>query len=152
MLFHIDPQDELPIYDQIVRQLKFAVAAEILRPGELIPSVRETAKQVAVNPNTVARAYRCLQDEGVLVSVRGTGLAVADDAVEKCRADRIVLLRQRLRGVFQEAGRSGLEPHVLKQLVDDELARVTATNATLQGETPANSDATGSVNSSTGDT
>ncbi len=151
MLFHIDPQDELPIYDQIVRQLKFAVAAEVLRPGELIPSVRETAKQVAVNPNTVARAYRCLLDEGVLVSVRGTGLAVAEDAVEKCRADRLALLRQRLRSVFQEAGRSRLDPRLLRQLVDEELAKATSPNATRRGETSRGNDGADRAKPATGD-
>ena len=70
MLFNIDPGDELAIYDQIVRQVKFAIASGAVLPGELVPSVRELAKQVTVNPNTVVRAFRELQTEGVLETVR----------------------------------------------------------------------------------
>ena len=66
MLISIDASSGLAIYDQIVRQIKFAIASEAVLPGELVPSVRELAKQVAVNPNTVARAYRELQAENVL--------------------------------------------------------------------------------------
>ena len=54
MFFQIDPANGLPIYEQVVRQLKFAVADELLQPGELAPSVREVARELAINPNTVA--------------------------------------------------------------------------------------------------
>ena len=80
MFIQIDFNDALPIYDQIVRQIKFAVAGDVLCEGELIPSVRELARELTINPNTVARAYRQLQDEGILGTVRGTGLAVAGGA------------------------------------------------------------------------
>ena len=65
MFVHIDPSDGLAIYDQIVRQIKFAVAAGALATGELAPSVRELARDLAVNPNTVARAYQQLQADRV---------------------------------------------------------------------------------------
>ena len=77
MLFQLNTTDDRPIYAQIADQVKFAVAAGVLRPGELVPSVRELSKQLVVNPNTVARAYRDLQGEGLLEPVRGTGLQVA---------------------------------------------------------------------------
>ena len=70
----------LAIYDQVVRQIKFAVAGGVLKEGELVPSVSELARELTINPNTVARAYRQLQDDGMLTSVRGTGLAVAAGA------------------------------------------------------------------------
>ena len=78
----------LAIYDQVVRQIKFAVANQALRPGDLVPSVRELSKQLAINPNTVARAYRQLQDDGVLETVRGLGLQVTAGAtsVVRCSA------------------------------------------------------------------
>ena len=80
MFFQIDPHNGLLIYDQIVRQIKFAVASGALKPGERVTSVRELARELAINPNTIARAYRQLQDDEVLVSVRGTGLEVATGA------------------------------------------------------------------------
>ena len=95
MLISVDPQNGLAIYDQIVRQIKFAIASEAVLPGELVPSVRELAKQIAVNPNTVARAFRELQAEDVLETVRGMGLAVTKAAPKKCRADRVLLISER---------------------------------------------------------
>ena len=73
MFLHIQPSDTLAIYDQVVRQVKFAVASGAVRAGEFVPSVRELAKDLAINPNTVSRAYRQLQDDGVLETIRGNG-------------------------------------------------------------------------------
>lgn len=124
MLIHVDPGDELAIYDQIVRQIKFAIASGIVLPGELVPSVRELAKQAAVNPNTVARAFRELQVEGVLETVRGTGLAVTKAAPKRCRSDRLELIRVRLRAVLHEALHSQLEPDEIRQIAEEELSQL----------------------------
>ena len=124
MFFRIDPSDDLAIYDQVVRQVKFAVAGEVVRVGELVPSVRELARELTINPNTVARAYRQLQADGVLESVRGTGLAVAAGADEQCRAERVTLIRDRLRQVLLEARQSRLDSGQLRSLVESELAHV----------------------------
>jgi DNA-binding transcriptional regulator YhcF (GntR family) len=78
-----------PIYVQIADRVKFAVASGVLRPGDLVPSVRELSKGLVVNPNTVSRAYRELQAEGLLEPVRGTGLQVAEGAAERCRDARV---------------------------------------------------------------
>jgi GntR family transcriptional regulator len=80
------------------------------------------ARELAINPNTVARAYRQLQDDGVLTSLRGTGLAVASGASERCREDRVELIRARLKQVFLEAKQSRLDPSKLRALVEQELA------------------------------
>jgi GntR family transcriptional regulator len=76
LLFELNPSDDRPIFAQIMDRVKCAVAAGVLRPGEMVPSVRELSKQLVINPNTVARAYRDLQAEGLLEPVRGTGLQV----------------------------------------------------------------------------
>src|SRR5580658_4425501 len=110
MFVHVDPSNGIAIYDQIVRQVKFAVASEALKPGNLVPSVRELARDLTVNPNTVARAYRELQVDNVLQPLRGTGLEVTSEAFKKCRADRAALIRARLRSVLEEARQSGLSP------------------------------------------
>src|SRR5437867_6491419 len=103
MFFSIDPSNGLAIFDQIVRQMKFAVANGTLPPGEMIPSVRELAKELAVNPNTVVRAYRLLTSEGILETVRGTGLSITADAVSHCEKQRLTLLRERIRQALEEA-------------------------------------------------
>jgi GntR family transcriptional regulator len=122
MFLHIDPSDGLAIYAQVVRQLKFAVANGTLRPGELAPSVRELARQLAINPNTVTRAYRELQTDGVLQTVRGTGLQVAPGAVKHCRSERVKLIRDRLRQALIEAKRSQLSAEDVRGLVEQEMA------------------------------
>ena len=121
MFLQINPADEIPIYEQIVRQIKFAVAAKSLLQGELIPSVRELAKQLAVNPNTVVRAYRQLQDEGLLASRRGTGMVVTDQALDICHAQRVEMIRNRLRQVLAEAEQSGLDPKEIQALIETEM-------------------------------
>jgi GntR family transcriptional regulator len=122
MFFRIDPGGDLPIYEQIVRQVKFAVATGGIVPGQLVPSVRELARQAAINPNTAIRAYRILQDEGILCLLRGTGLAVTQGALGSCRNQRIELIRLRLGQVLDEALQSGLAPAAFLQLVRSELA------------------------------
>jgi GntR family transcriptional regulator len=126
MFFQIDFSNGLAVYDQVVRQVKFAVAGGLLKEGELIPSVRELARELAINPNTVARAYRQLQDDGVVESVRGTGLAVAKGAGQGCRDERIELIRTRLEQVFAEAQQSRLDVRRLRALVEKQLAAIEA--------------------------
>ena len=124
MFFKIDFSDGLAIYRQVVRQVKFAVAGGTLKAGELVPSVRELARELTINPNTVARAYRQLQADGVLESVRGMGLQVADGAGRQCRSERVELIRQRLRQVLVEARQSRLDGGELRALVERELTAV----------------------------
>jgi GntR family transcriptional regulator len=124
MFFQIDFANGLPIYDQVVRQIKFAVAGEVLKEGDLVFSVRELARELTINPNTVSRAYRQLQDDGVLVSVRGTGLAVAAGAGKRCREERVELIRSRLEQVFAEARQSRIDPPKLRALVEQQLAKI----------------------------
>jgi GntR family transcriptional regulator len=122
MFLHVDAQNGLAVYDQIVRQVKFAVADGALRAGELVPSVRELARELAINPNTVARAYRQLQDDGVLEPLRGMGLTVAQAARRQCQRQRTQLLSSRLQQVLSEAVNSGLDAGEIQRLVQAELA------------------------------
>lgn len=120
ILLDLSAADERPIYGQIADRVRFAVAAGVLRPGELAPSVRELSKQLVVNPNTVARAYRELQAEGLLEPVRGTGLQVAEGAPERCREQRRELVRHRLRAALVEARRSAMEPAEIERILHEE--------------------------------
>ncbi len=124
MFLHIDPTNGLAIYDQVVRQIKFAVARRAIVPGNLVPSVRELARELAINPNTVARSYQQLQTEGVLETVRGMGLEVAAGAYKVCRGERTALLQERIGRALREAHQSGLTADELRQLVDKQLALV----------------------------
>ena len=100
MFIRIQANGGLAIYDQVVRQIKYAIADGAIREGELVPSVRELARDLAINPNTVARAYQQLQADNILATVRGTGLAVKKSATGKCKKERTQLIQQRIREVL----------------------------------------------------
>jgi GntR family transcriptional regulator len=124
MFLNIDPANGIAIYDQVVRQVKFAVAQGAVKPGNLIPSVREMARELAINPNTVARAYQQLQADGVLEQVRGTGMEVAANAVKQCKGERQKMIQDRIRQALAEAKQSGLEGDELRQIVEKQLSSV----------------------------
>lgn len=124
MHMQINTTNGIPIYEQIARQVKFAVANSSLQVGERVPSVREMAAKVAVNANTVARAYRDLQAQGVLLPIRGTGLAVTPEAPQKCRAERLEMIRERLRSVLAEAYHNQITADEIRGLVEGELGRL----------------------------
>ncbi len=126
IIIDLNSADERPIYGQIADRVKFAVAGGALRPGDMVPPIRELSKQLVVNPNTVARAYRDLQTEGLLESVRGMGLQVAEGAVDRCRMARREMVRLRLRRAIDEARQSKMEPAEVEALFREEWARATA--------------------------
>jgi GntR family transcriptional regulator len=94
MFFQIDFDDRIAIYDQVVRQVKFAVARQVLKEGELVPSVRELARELAINPNTVAKAYQRLAEAGVVESRRGEGTFVAARPPAMPQAEQARVLRE----------------------------------------------------------
>ena len=121
MFIEIDPASSQAIYEQVVQQVKFAVAAGTVQTDELIPSVRDLSRELRINPNTVARAYRSLQDDGVVYPRRGTGLAVAPDARERCKIERKSFFESRFRQLFDEAVRSRLEPAEIREMIEQQL-------------------------------
>src|SRR5205809_3160757 len=110
MLFSVQPDGPVPIYEQIVAQVIYGVAAGTLEVGTLIPSVRELAQQLVVNPNTVARAYQELERAGVLRPRRGLGMEVTEEAPAVCLARRREIVRGRIREALREAAASVLSP------------------------------------------
>lgn len=92
--FHVDPKDAAPIWRQIEEGIRRLVATEALRAGDAVPSVRDMAKDLRVNPATVAKAYQRLTDAGVLMVRRGEGTFVAETPPKMQDADRYRLLRE----------------------------------------------------------
>ena len=123
MFFNINPSNGVPVYEQIARQIMYAIASGGIPAGELVPSVRVLSRQLAVNPNTVARAYRQLQDIGVLEAMRGEGLLVTAPAVDKCQSQRKQIMSQRILAVLEEARQSQLTEPEIKTLVSQGLAK-----------------------------
>jgi GntR family transcriptional regulator len=119
MLSEIDPKSQQPIFEQVIQQIKFAIAAGALRETELLPSVRDLSKQLVINPNTVARAYRQLQDDGVAETRRGIGLEIAAGAEEKCKIQRKEYFVQRSQTFLAEAARSGLTKKEINEIINN---------------------------------
>lgn len=117
MFFTIDASNGMAIYEQIVRQVKYAIAEEALRPGQLLPSARTMSLDLAINPNTVVRAFQQLQSEGVLESLRGRGLAVRAEALTLCKSMRSELIEQKLSDAIREALQAGLGVDEIANLV-----------------------------------
>jgi GntR family transcriptional regulator len=120
----IQQNDAAPIYEQIVTQVIYAVAAESLEVGAFIPSVRELAERLLVNPNTVARAFQELERLGIVAARRGRGMEVTAEAPAACRARRQEMVRGRIRQALREAAASVLAPEEIRRLVEEELAHV----------------------------
>ena len=133
MLFQLNETDGRPIYTQIADQVRFAVAAGLLRPGEMVPSVRELSRLLVVNPNTVARAYRDLQGQAILEPVRGTGLQVAATALLVCQDERRTTVRRRLREALDEARRSNLPRGEIEAMLREEWEQVLADGGSTNG-------------------
>jgi len=115
MLPRIDPGDAAPIWRQIEDGVGRLATSGRLRPGEALPSIRELARQLRVNPATVSKAYQRLADAGVLVVRRGEGTFVAERSPEETASARIGLLRQGAHsyaGVARLAGASRQEAHL----------------------------------------
>src|SRR3954470_10625237 len=102
MTIRVRPESPVPIYEQITAQVVFAVAAGDLGPGDTVPSVRDLAADLVVNPNTVARAYQDLERGGVLVGQRGRGMTVAADGPKVCRDRRRGIVLARFRDALRE--------------------------------------------------
>jgi len=97
MLFRVDPASAVPVYAQIVAQAKSAVASGILRPGDRLPSLRDTARALRINPNTVVKAYRDLEAQGVVRTEQGRGSVVTTGAspiTAEERAERLYRLAE----------------------------------------------------------
>ena len=126
MTIRVRPDSPDCIYEQIAGQVVFAVASGDLAPGELIPSVRDLAVQLTVNPNTVTRAFQELERLGVIAARRGLGMAVTPDAPQLCRNRRKELIRDRVRETVREASSAGLQATDVHKLIDDEWPRKSA--------------------------
>ena len=92
-MFLISPTDPAPIWRQIEEGVRRLIALGALSPGAIVPSVRDLARDLRVNPNTVARAYQRLTESGVLTVKRGEGTYVADEPSQPKRSERNEKLR-----------------------------------------------------------
>ena len=117
MHIHLSPNDGVPIYLQIVNQVKYLVASNRLQPGEELPPIRVLAEQLLVNPNTVARAYRELELAGVVTKRRTAGTYVSEAGSPLARRERLKILTERVDALLAEAGQMNIGIDELLDLI-----------------------------------
>jgi GntR family transcriptional regulator len=109
MQLHISTSDGLPIYLQIVNQVKYLVASGRLASGEELPPIRTLAQELVINPNTVARAYRELELVGVVEKRRTAGTYVSATGSPLARRERVRILTERIDALLAEARQMNID-------------------------------------------
>jgi DNA-binding transcriptional regulator YhcF (GntR family) len=118
--FHLDPRSGVATYLQIVQQVKEALRLGVLGVGDQLPTVREVVAELAINPNTVAKAYRDLEREGLVVARQGRGTFVASTlALPSLHHHRA--LRAQLERWLEAAEQAGLDEESIRALVSTTL-------------------------------
>src|SRR3954468_23925641 len=119
MQIHISANDGIPIYLQIINQVKRFIAAGRLGAGEELPPIRVLAEQLVVNPNTVARAYLELERAGVVTKRQGAGTYISDAPSPLSRREKIKLLIQRIDSLLVEADHLDIDFQQVEALLRD---------------------------------
>lgn len=123
MFESIDPRSPTPLYEQIAARIRVAVASEELRPGEALPSVRELAKRLRVNPATVVQAYRDLAGEGFVEMRHGAGTFVKEVPHDRKSEEKESQARVLIRQVLTDGARLGISGEDLAEALEAEMSR-----------------------------
>ena len=114
MVLRLNPASGVPVYLQLIEQVKHAIETGAIRAGEQLPSVRKIAEDLLINPNTVARAYRDLEHEGIIELKHGSGAYIGESIVPRAR------LMQKAKAVVEAA----VDQLTSLDLVEDEIRRL----------------------------
>ena len=121
----LDPSSGTPLYVQLIEHLKHSIEAGIIKAGEQLPSVRRMAEDLLINPNTVVRAYRELEAEGIVVLKHGSGVFVDDSVV--ARTSLMNKAEPVMRSAVDRLEALRLSEAEIRRLMENELARRRAT-------------------------
>lgn len=123
MFTELDFRSHIPIYTQMVDRIKHLVASGVLEPGDQLPTVRQMAAELRVNFNTIARAYRILDEEGVISTQQGRGTYVLEPMPPE-RASRIrsAALEGMTKSFLEHAHQVGFKPEEVSMLLDELIA------------------------------
>lgn len=120
MFVQIDPRSHVPIWEQIVIQIKELILRGGLVAGDKVPSVRELAGILIVNPNTVSKAYKELENQGIIETLRGRGTFVKENFNrESVDMEKAMLLKEKTKKLVIEGTYVGIEPATFKDWIDD---------------------------------
>ena len=115
--FRLDARSGIPPYRQLTAQVRQAVLLGILRPGDQLPPVREVVTQITLNPNTVHRAYRDLEEEGIVVGRQGIGTFISERARSALTPKLQLALQEQLLSWLSRARRAGIDDDAIVALV-----------------------------------
>ena len=122
----IDPASFIPLYEQVKSGLRREIALGFLKPGSPLPSIRDLAATLLINPNTVARAYGELERDGLILTRKGRGCFVSEDPTVLPGKDQA----RRLDGIFEtairDARKTGADPSEIRKVFEDRLRSVFA--------------------------
>ena len=124
MLLHIDYNSSEPICRQVAAQIKLLVVNGGLKPGDRLPSIRQLAKDLRINPTTVSRIYSQLAHEGVVTLRQGQGVFVAEGAVRLAPEEVRRIVGDHARNLLVEGLRQGLSIKEIRQTLEAEYARI----------------------------
>jgi GntR family transcriptional regulator len=127
MLFKPNPSSGVPIYLQLMEQVKHSIETGALRPGEQLPGIRPLAEELVINPNTVAKAYRELEHEGIIELRQGAGAFVSAGIAEKTSAARFRAAQTIITAAIDKLRERGMNDEEIRRLVEAELAGLTRT-------------------------
>ena len=116
-----NPASGVPIYLQVIEQVKHAIATGAVRPGEQLPGIRPLAEELVINPNTVAKAYRELEHEGVIELRQGAGAFVSGNGPSKQDAERLRAAQAAVAATVERLRDQGVADDDIRRLVEAEL-------------------------------
>ena len=122
MIFRPNPSSGVPIYLQLMEQVKHAIETGALRPGEQLPGLRPLAEELVINPNTVAKAYRELEHEGVIELRHGAGAFVSPNARPKRTTDKLRAAQTIVAAAIERLRERGVTEDEIRRLFEAELA------------------------------
>src|SRR3984957_680618 len=129
MLFRPNPASGVPIYLQLMEQVKHAVETGALRAGEQLPGIRPLSEELVINPNTVAKAYRELEHEGIIELRQGAGAFVTANAGANARAEKFRGARTIVAGAVKQLRARGVTDEEIRRLYEAALAGISGKGA-----------------------
>lgn len=123
MFLKVDHSSGVPIYRQIMEQIKYSIAKGALKPGDRLPAIRQLSMELQVNPNTVVKAYSELEHGQVIETRRGTGTYVSDKKIEISRDGKMEIITKLAERLAVEAVQLDMERQELLEIVEEILAR-----------------------------
>jgi GntR family transcriptional regulator len=132
MLFKPNPSSAVPIYVQLMEQVKHAIETGALQPGDQLPGIRKVAEDLVINPNTVAKVYRELEHEGVIELRHGAGAFIADSGRALMQSAKLHRAQQVIHSAITKLDALGLSEDEMRRWFEAELNRWREGDGTIE--------------------